>query len=282
MALARRVSANTRRFEADPAEKEMSLAAADVLRELVALSCRLGEPSRDCVILGEGNTSAAIDDDWCYVKASGVSLCGITERGFVKVNRKRVLELLAAGTRSDEQVKQALMAAAADPAGPRPSVETTFHVYLLGLPGVRFVGHTHPIAVNAILCARNSREIVSGRIFPDEIVCLGRAPVYVPYTDPGVTLALAIKQGVERFREEEGEGPKAILMENHGLVALGGTPQEVETITAMWVKTAQVLAGTFLFGGPRYLAAKHVDRIHTRPDEAYRKRALTGQDKASQ
>ncbi|HHX41412.1 MAG TPA: class II aldolase, partial [Armatimonadetes bacterium] len=40
----------------------MNEAYRSVLEQLVAMSARLGEPERDLVILGEGNTSAAVDD----------------------------------------------------------------------------------------------------------------------------------------------------------------------------------------------------------------------------
>ncbi len=253
---------------------------SEILEQLVAMSRRLGEPANDYVILGEGNTSALEEADWFWVKASGASLCGIERAGFVKVHRPAVLEMLEAPSLTDTQVKELLADASASAGGPRPSVETMFHAYLLGLPGVRFVGHTHPTAVNAITCSKASREIVSGRLFPDEIVCLGRAPAYVPYVDPGLTLSKAVRQAVEEYIEREGERPRMVLMENHGLIALGGTPQEVEAVTAMAVKTARVLAGTYTFGGPRYLTEKNVDRIHTRPDEAYRKQALMGRGKA--
>ena len=47
------------------------------------------------------------------------------------------------------------------------------------LPGVRFIAHTHPTPVNAVLCSRGAEEAVSGRLFPDEIVCCGERPVWV-------------------------------------------------------------------------------------------------------
>ncbi len=97
--------------------------------------------------------------------------------------------------------------------------------------------------MNAILAAERSREIVQGRLFPDEIVCCGLAPVYVPYVDPGLPLAQAIGRAVEEYLEEYGVIPKAILLENHGLIALGGTPRDVASITRMWDKTARVLLG---------------------------------------
>jgi len=61
-------------------------------------------------------------------------------------------------------------------------------------------------------------------------------------------------------------------MQNHGLITLGRTAQQVENITAMAVKAARVLIGAYALGGPRFLTAENVDRIHTRPDEAYRRK----------
>ncbi|HSW43277.1 MAG TPA: hypothetical protein VLM76_12275 [Patescibacteria group bacterium] len=49
-------------------------AAPDALHQLIGLSRSLGEPSRQLAILGEGNTSARIDDETFWVKASGTQL----------------------------------------------------------------------------------------------------------------------------------------------------------------------------------------------------------------
>jgi rhamnose utilization protein RhaD (predicted bifunctional aldolase and dehydrogenase) len=157
---------------------------------------------------------------------------------------------------------------------PRPSVETFLHAYLLSLPGIAFVGHTHPTAVNSILCSANSREAVSGRLFPDEIVCCGPAVCYVEYVDPGVVLAKTVRDRVEAFIDTYNMAPKVILMENHGLIATGKTARDVQTATAMYVKTARVLLGTYALGGPRFFTPENVARIHTRPDEAYRQNLI--------
>ena len=155
-----------------------------------------------------------------------------------------------------------------------PSVETFFHAYLLSLPGVNFIGHTHPTAVNAILCSNGAKEALTGRLFPDEIVCCGPAPCFVEYTDPGLVLYKQIKLRVEQHFDEYGEWPKTILMENHGLIAIGRSVKDIQTITSMYVKTARTLLGTYAFGGPRFLTAEQVNRIHTRPDEHYRQRQI--------
>jgi rhamnose utilization protein RhaD (predicted bifunctional aldolase and dehydrogenase) len=248
---------------------------SDVLQSLVSMSRHLAEPERDYVILAEGNTSAKIDDTAFWVKASGVGMPGIGEDGFVAMDTARVLALLDGGSLNDEQIKNGLAAARVDPqATRRPSVETILHALALTIAGAHFVGHTHPTAINAILCARGAEEAVMGRLFPDEIVVCGPAPVFVPYTDPGLPLAAEVRRRILAHLDAYGEAPKVILMQNHGLVALGQSAAEVEAITAMAVKTARVRLGTFALGGPNALSREAVARIHTRPDELFRRKEL--------
>ncbi|HHX44044.1 MAG TPA: aldolase [Chloroflexi bacterium] len=252
------------------------MANADiVLRALVEMSRKLGQPERDLVILGEGNTSALCDDGTFWVKASGTELRTITADGFVRLRIDAVRALAERTTLSDEELKEALAAARVDTDSPRlPSVETVLHALALSDGGAKFVGHTHPVAVNALTCSTAMNEAALGRLFPDEIVVLGPAPAYVPYTDPGLPLARAVRERMRRYIAEWGVPPKTILLQNHGLIALGANPQEVDSITAMSVKTCRVLAGTYAFGGPHFLSAEAARRIHTRPDEAYRRRQL--------
>ena len=247
----------------------------DVLTQLIALSHRLGDPALDCAILGEGNTSARADDDSFWVKASGVELRTINAAGFVQVSFEPVLAMLKAPQLTDEQVKQRLNEAKVDPSVlPHPSVETVLHAICLSLEDVNFVGHTHPTAINAITCSAAFETAVSGRLFPDEIVLCGPAPVVVPYTDPGLPLARKVYDLINQYIDEYHERPKVILMQNHGLIALGRTAQQVENITAMAVKAARVLLGTYALGGPHFMTAQAVERIHTRPDELYRRLLL--------
>jgi rhamnose utilization protein RhaD (predicted bifunctional aldolase and dehydrogenase) len=249
--------------------------AQDVLNELLQLSRRLADPALDYVILGEGNTSAAVDDATFFVKASGVSLRNIPEAGFVRVRRQPIMDLLGRSSVTDEEVIAGMLAARVDTTTPiRPSVETLFHAYLLSLPGIKFVGHTHPTPVNSILCSRLAEEAVSGRTFPDEIVCCGPAPAWVPYVDPGQPLARALRDSVERYIDRYNAAPRIILMQNHGLIALGKSAGEVESSTAMYVKTARIILGTYALGGPNFLSAENVNRIYTRPDEKYREKQI--------
>ncbi|HEY3345018.1 MAG TPA: class II aldolase/adducin family protein [Anaerolineaceae bacterium] len=243
-----------------------------VLSQLVAMSRHLGDPAMDYAILGEGNTSARADADTFWVKASGVSLRTMEESGLVRVRFDRILEMLERDQLTDAEVRSGLEAARVDPAvRVAPSVETFLHAMMLQLEGVNFVGHTHPTAVNAVLCSQRAAESISQPIFPDQIVYCGLAPVYVPYTDPGLVLARAVRKAIEQYAKTWGQVPKVILMQNHGFIALGKTAADVENITAMGVKAARVLAGTFALGGPNFLTPAHAERIQNRPDEHYRK-----------
>ncbi len=249
----------------------MTSSTQQILATLVQLSHYLGDPANDYAILGEGNCSTQVDGDTFWVKASGVEMGKAGPDGFVQVHTDQILAMLDDPDLGDDGVRQALIAAKVDPDAPgHPSVETPFHAACLALDGVNFVGHTHPTAVNMITCSVNFEEAFSGRLFPDEIVVNGPAPVLIPYIDPGLPLAREIRSRIYAYIDEYGELPKVLHMQNHGMIALGATAQQVENITATMVKTARVLVGSYALGGPHFMTPENVARIHTRPDEHYR------------
>jgi rhamnose utilization protein RhaD (predicted bifunctional aldolase and dehydrogenase) len=244
----------------------------DVLWQLVEMSRNLGLPERDYVILGDGNTSARVDEKTFWIKASGAQLHGIQAGDFVEVATGEVLGMLQEGTLSDAEIARRLAAARVDPdVQSRPSIETTFHALALTLGEAQFVGHTHPTALVAVLCSKNVLQAIRGRLFTEEILYCGPAPAFVPYADPGFPLAREVLKAMQGYLTDYGQPPKVILLQNHGLIALGKTPKEVENITAMCVKAARVLLGTCLLGGPRFLSEWQVRRIQDRPDEGYRR-----------
>lgn len=244
------------------------------LADLVAMSNALGAPALDAAILGEGNTSARCDDGSFWVKGSGCTLASMGPGDFVHLRFAEILALM--GQSADEnKIKAAYEAAKVDPKQTRrPSVETLFHAVLLGYPGVNVVGHTHPTAVNSLTCNPGWDVVLAGRMFPDEAVVMGRDSVFVPYTDPGVPLASAIKAGVDGYLQRFGEVPKVVYMQNHGLIALGGSPTDVVNITTMAIKAARIRLGALQAGGIRTLPAAVIDHLVARPDEKYRQAAL--------
>ncbi len=86
-----------------------------VLDELVALSLKMGSPSADLAILGEGNTSARAGEGQFYVKASGYSLSNITAAGFSLVNLAPILEALDGPDLPDAAVRSLLADSRAEP-----------------------------------------------------------------------------------------------------------------------------------------------------------------------
>ena len=241
--------------------------------QLIEMSRELGDPREDLVILGEGNTSVRVDESSFWVKASGTELATADDTTFVRVQFDDVLNALQRDTREDLAVKQVLRDATVE--GDRsPSIETFLHALCLQLDGVQFVGHTHPTAAVSLLSVPQSRDLFCGSIFPDQIVLLGASCVYVPYADPGLPLALAVKRCLEKYLEKQHRVPRVVLLENHGVIALGSTAQEVINVTRMLVKTCRILLGAVAAGGPRFLTQENVDRIDTRPDELARRAGL--------
>lgn len=251
---------------------------ASARQELARLTAALGEPERDLVILGEGNTSMRVDAERFLVKASGYGFAGIGPEGFVCMRFAPILDLLQGSQEVDEEALMATYAAAKDDPSDqrRPSVETVFHAGLLQLPGVQVVAHTHPTAINALSCSNHWPAAFQGRCFPDEAVVCGPESVLVEYCDPGVTLARAVVSGAQAHYNAYAQAAKMIVMRNHGLIVCGGDAAECERTSAMAVKAARIRAGALSCGGLHTLAAGTSEQLLARPDEQYRQRQLAG------
>jgi rhamnose utilization protein RhaD (predicted bifunctional aldolase and dehydrogenase) len=244
-------------------------------KAMLHLSHELGREERKLAILGEGNTSARLSGRTFVVKASGSNLASLGRADVCECRYDGLLPLLDGGTKSDSEVDYALLASRVSRGARKPSVEAIFHAYLLTLPDVKFVGHTHPTIINELLCSRHGRTFARRRLFPDDVVCCGMESVFVPYTDPGLKLARAIRRAVVDYVRRLSRSPRIILLENHGLIALGATPGSVLAATLMCSKAAEIFVGAAAIGGtPRFLTRAQVIRIAGRPDEHYRQHVL--------
>jgi len=246
------------------------------LGELVELSALLGRPENNLVVFGEGNTSAKIDDETFFVKASGYSLEDIGPEGFVEVRFDPIFDMLNEDHLSDEAIKDGLTAAAVGEGVARPSVETFFHASLLKQEGINFVAHTHATAVVKLLCSTAFPDCFTGRLYPDEIVVCGLDYLLIPYTDPGLPLSKAVMTGAREFMDKHGEPAKVVLIQNHGPIAVGKSPIEVQKIMFSLVKACEVLEGALSVGGVHFLTEQQASRIHTRPDEHHRQQIISG------
>ncbi len=246
----------------------------EILQVLLGLSRELGAEHRGLAILGEGNASAKLNDETFFVKASGSSLGTLTDADVTECRSAPLLALLDRNDLEDKEVDGELLASRVDASAKKPSVEALFHAYLLSLPDISFVGHTHAIHINQILCSPRAHDFATMKLFPDDIVCCGPASVFVPYTDPGLRLSQVIRKETTRYVEEMGFAPRVILLENHGIITLGRSPDAVKAAMFMAEKAATIFVGAAALGGPRFLSQENISRILGRPDEHYRRRVL--------
>jgi rhamnose utilization protein RhaD (predicted bifunctional aldolase and dehydrogenase) len=247
---------------------------AAILKSLIDLSHELGREDRHLAILGEGNVSADLGDGTFYVKASGSHLATIESDGFTRVKVSTIFEALNQPDKTDAEVRNVLESCRADRKSKLPSVETFLHAICLKEAGAKYVGHTHPVSVLRILCSKLGAKPFLHHVFPDEIVVCGRHLAVVPYVDPGIRLAVALRKSLRNFTTEHGAPPKVILMVNHGPVVLGQSACDVLNTMLMLDKWAAILAGNYALGGPQFLKDNVSDRIESRPDEHYRRRAI--------
>lgn len=187
---------------------------------LIRLSRHYGSDER-YVLAGGGNTSVKTGER-LFVKASGCSLAQADEGSFVELHRPALLAALDICVDTDvqereEKFKQAILAAKINSSCElRPSVEAVLH----GLLGSKFVVHTHPTLVNMLTCCNRGHELFKS-MFSGDMMWLG-------CTDPGITLAHALRNALHEFSKRgEGAYPRAIFVENHGLIVCGDTGREI-------------------------------------------------------
>ena len=132
-----------------------------VLEAIMALSHAIGSPENDFVILAEGNSSMRTDQDHMLVKASGAFMMNAGNDDFVKVNLPQLMDLIASGQQSDAHVAEAMRAATVQ-GTKKPSVESLLHAVCMEQPNVHAVVHTHPVAVNSLLCSDRADVLLDG------------------------------------------------------------------------------------------------------------------------
>ena len=202
-----------------------SFGADDSPVEMLAKLSRFYGSDPDFVLAGGGNTSVKVGDRH-FVKGSGHALATITAEGFVEMDRpalERILQATADPDRGnrEEMYKAGVMAARVHPEkGQRPSVEVVFH----HLMPRKFVVHTHATQANLFTCCTSGKALVEK--------LGGGQVVWVPDVDPGLILAQTIRDALKEHTRKTGRDcPRAVIMQNHGLIVCGDTPDEVRQHT---------------------------------------------------
>ncbi len=205
------------------------------LGELVYRSNLLGEDRRVCN-WGGGNTSSKTmekdfrgrDVEVMWVKGSGSDLATMKAGNFTGLRMEDIRPLFLREEMPDEEMVAYLANCMIDAKHPRASIETLLHAFL----PFKHVDHTHPDAIISLCCAHNGKEIAT-EIYGDRFV-------WVPYIRPGFTLSKMIAEGVLANPQAE-----LVLMEKHGLVTWGDTPE------ACYAKTIDIINEA-----ERYIEAK--------------------------
>jgi rhamnose utilization protein RhaD (predicted bifunctional aldolase and dehydrogenase) len=190
------------------------------LKTIVELSHEFG--TVDYVKGGGGNTSVK-NDTTLWVKPSGTTLGGLTEKTFVQMNRAKINELYAVATPKEsaarEELVKNMMAASVQNDAGRPSVEAPLH----NVFEAKFVVHTHPCSVNGLTCAKGG-EAACKAMFPDAL--------WVEYIDPGYTLCMEVRKRIQAYKAAHGKEPALLVLKNHGIFIAADTAGEIRALYA--------------------------------------------------
>ena len=192
------------------------------INDLIEVSQFYGK-QKDYVIAGGGNTSYK-NEKYLWVKASGFSLATIGEAGFAKLDRAQLAEINTKSYSEDallreEEIKNDLLKSRVEPEkGQRPSVETSLH----NLIDYSLIVHTHSTKVNGLMCSNQVAE-KTVELFGDKVL-------YIPYEDPGYILFKVVEKAILKYREEKGQEPAIIFLQNHGVFVGGNSVEEIHTI----------------------------------------------------
>jgi len=167
---------------------------------------------------GGGNTSVKTDDGkYMFIKASGTALKDMSHSaGWRRLRLDKVreiitdkrLEKIPTDAREAQVVNQLCLACEDEITGSaRPSVEAHLHAFL-----DKCVIHLHPVAVLSFACAKNG-EMEIARLFKD----LKLPPLWVPFSNPGLTLAKLVAKLVSDYQSRFGQKPAIMFLQKHGL-----------------------------------------------------------------
>lgn len=242
---------------------------------LIALTNSLGEPSKDLVILAEGNTSELIDDEHIVVKVSGATMSGATADDFLVADLSALGALLSSPESDQEALTRALDGGEHGGTRRRASIETLLHVATQVVERVPFVAHTHPTAAVGLLSSVHASRAFEQPVYTDEAIVLG-VPLVVPYAPPGIELGRIYHDHLRRYVDTMGCLPSLVALANHGIVALADSPDAAEAITSMAVKSARVRLAALSAGGINGLGAGATSGYLEREDFTERRRHLSG------
>lgn len=218
----------------------------DGLGQLVLRSNLLGA-NRAVANYGGGNTSVKTTERdhtgrevrLMWVKGSGSDLATMGREGFTGLRLDEIEPLIERPSMSDEEMVAYLARCQLEPSMPRPSIETLLHAFI----PAPHVDHTHPDAINAIVCSADGERLARE--------CFGDEAVWIDYIRPGFTLAKQVGEAVRANPDL-----RVVLLAKHGLVTWGESAAESYAETMRVINQAaefvnERTAGAARFDGPQ-------------------------------
>lgn len=173
-----------------------------------------------------GNISARIDDDYMYIKPSGIDYYKLAPCDMVKVN---IHDLSYEGNL-------------------KPSTETPLHAAIYAArPNINAVIHNH--STNACIVAAAHKDIPP--ILDDMVQIVGGSIRVSKYGLPGSDELT--KNGMMAL-----EGRNAAILANHGPVCIGRNMKEAFVICQIVEKAARVFVDVQALGGPVCISDENV------------------------
>jgi rhamnose utilization protein RhaD (predicted bifunctional aldolase and dehydrogenase) len=183
------------------------------LSGLIKISRFAGKRS-DLVQAGGGNSSVKIGNGMMIIKSSGCRMEDVSaNKCHVTVDRAKILALLRLPRQKIEKRYESFIKGLEQ----RPSMEMFLHALLK-----KYVLHTHPISVNALVCRKDWQRVIK-KLFPGAML--------VKYRTPGIELALEMERTFKTFFKISGKYPEIIFLQNHGLIISSNSPDKVISIT---------------------------------------------------
>lgn len=182
------------------------------LQALRIVSAHIG--ADPLLVQGAGGNTSIKDGDTLWIKASGTWLKNAADSDImVPVALGPLLDAVANESPASD-TPQLFTVAEKNPAGLRPSIETTVHA----LMPQRTVIHVHCIETIATAVRTDAAALAAERLH-------GLNWAYVPYCKPGLALARAIAARLK---------PKTdvLVLGNHGIVVAADTVAEAATLLA--------------------------------------------------
>lgn len=178
-----------------------------MVNELIEISQKFSQ-GIEWVQAAGGNTSVK-NNESMLIKASGMRLSEISENhGFVEVNYNKIAQFFNNGLEHIEESKTAKQFVTDCIIGDKtflPSMETGFHAVL-----DKYVIHTHPIYLNALLCSIDGKSIID-KLFSNVDF------TYISYLAPGYFLSKKIAKSDKK---------PILFLENHGLITHSNDKQK--------------------------------------------------------